>query len=285
MREGWKISGGRPDRRQLAAALDGVVERYGPDRIVMFGSAARGEMTAGSDVDLLLVHDAEHVPAGSPGPQGTGGEGPPMDILEVTQELLAAHRDNGNRVYGVAVRDGLVLYDGGRRFAYGEKTAGETLPRENEDERMVRRFRYQARDATDWLLDAEEKLELARRSKGLSPKHEYENAQASAERALKAMIIAHGETIEGTHELGELAAALRRLGERLPAVAGVGVLERLSGYGKGGGYMGHHDPRETPADRAAYLPTASALYKLAARRVPEILRSRAPAGRDVDGKK
>jgi predicted nucleotidyltransferase len=49
----------------LDAALDVLVRRIvevaQPDRIILFGSAARGEMGADSDIDLLVVKkDVEH---------------------------------------------------------------------------------------------------------------------------------------------------------------------------------------------------------------------------------
>ena len=32
-----------------------IVEKYGPERIILFGSAARGEFTPDSDADFLIV--------------------------------------------------------------------------------------------------------------------------------------------------------------------------------------------------------------------------------------
>jgi predicted nucleotidyltransferase len=32
-----------------------IVERFAPEKIILFGSAARGEMTPDSDVDLLII--------------------------------------------------------------------------------------------------------------------------------------------------------------------------------------------------------------------------------------
>ena len=46
---------GGPDPRRLQAAVDDVVERMRPGQIILFGSGAREEMSAGSDLGPALV--------------------------------------------------------------------------------------------------------------------------------------------------------------------------------------------------------------------------------------
>lgn len=46
-----------PDRRRLQTTLARVVSRFSPEQIVLFGSASRHEMTADSDVDLLVIRE------------------------------------------------------------------------------------------------------------------------------------------------------------------------------------------------------------------------------------
>lgn len=45
--------------KQLKREIDSIVEQlvanYRPEKVILFGSAARGEATEGSDVDLLVV--------------------------------------------------------------------------------------------------------------------------------------------------------------------------------------------------------------------------------------
>lgn len=43
------------DRVTIQRMVDRVVERFGPTRVVLFGSHARGDASADSDVDLLIV--------------------------------------------------------------------------------------------------------------------------------------------------------------------------------------------------------------------------------------
>ena len=47
--------GGRPDEKVLAEIVQRVVEAAQPDKIILFGSAARGEMGPNSDLDLLVI--------------------------------------------------------------------------------------------------------------------------------------------------------------------------------------------------------------------------------------
>ncbi len=44
-----------PGRKLLAGVVRRVVEACQPESIVLFGSAARGEMTEHSDLDLLVI--------------------------------------------------------------------------------------------------------------------------------------------------------------------------------------------------------------------------------------
>jgi predicted nucleotidyltransferase/DNA-binding transcriptional ArsR family regulator len=48
---------GLPFPRALAAAIDSIVSKYQPARVILFGSRARGDAGEDSDVDLLVVFD------------------------------------------------------------------------------------------------------------------------------------------------------------------------------------------------------------------------------------
>jgi predicted nucleotidyltransferase len=45
----------RPSRRATAGMVRRIVERFDPDRIILFRSHARGDASCDSDVDLLIV--------------------------------------------------------------------------------------------------------------------------------------------------------------------------------------------------------------------------------------
>ena len=52
---------GTPDEAMLRRITAAIVEAVQPERVIPFGSAARGEMTPKSDLDLLvIIKDDEH---------------------------------------------------------------------------------------------------------------------------------------------------------------------------------------------------------------------------------
>jgi predicted nucleotidyltransferase len=94
---------------QLIARIVGAVH---PLRIILFGSAARGEAGADSDVDLLVVM-----------PDGTHrretmqylhtqlfGIPVAVDILVATPTDLEQHRDNIGLIYHTVLKEGREVY-------------------------------------------------------------------------------------------------------------------------------------------------------------------------------
>ena len=100
----------------LDAALDDIVRRIveiaRPDRIILFGSAARGEMRPDSDIDLLVVkadvghrgHLAEKIYMNLFDVPG------PVDIIVVTPEDLERFRDRVGTIIKPALREGRDVY-------------------------------------------------------------------------------------------------------------------------------------------------------------------------------
>lgn len=83
-----------------------------PDKIVLFGSAARDEMTQNSDVDLLVI-----VRPGSHRRKLAGeiykgliGVGQAVDIIVVTSEDVERYRNSPALVIEPALREGRVVY-------------------------------------------------------------------------------------------------------------------------------------------------------------------------------
>jgi predicted nucleotidyltransferase len=102
----------RPDQQQLDELVRRIVEAVHPLRIIVFGSAARGEMRADSDVDLLVVmpegthrgHTAERIYL------SVRGAGIPFDVLVATPSDLEKHRDTPGLIYGTVAREGQTVY-------------------------------------------------------------------------------------------------------------------------------------------------------------------------------
>lgn len=89
-----------------------IVEAAQPEKIILFGSAARGEMGPDSDVDLLVVKSGVHRRELAARLYRELADLPvPKDIIVATPEDLERHRDTVGLVYRVALREGRVVYD------------------------------------------------------------------------------------------------------------------------------------------------------------------------------
>jgi predicted nucleotidyltransferase len=89
-----------------------IIEIAQPLRIILFGSAARGEMGPDSDIDVLVVM-----------PEGVHrrrtaqllyrqirGLGVPFDIVVATPDDLERHKDNIGLVYQSILQEGREVY-------------------------------------------------------------------------------------------------------------------------------------------------------------------------------
>lgn len=89
-----------------------VVEVAHPDRIILFGSAARGETGPDSDVDLLVVksgvqnrgHLEEEIHLSFFGLEAS------VDVVVVTPEDVNAFRDRIGTVIQPALEEGIEVY-------------------------------------------------------------------------------------------------------------------------------------------------------------------------------
>ena len=94
-----------------------IVEEVDPDQIILFGSRARGDARAGSDVDLIVV---ESEPFGLERSRrletvrlyrSLAGLGVAKDILLYSRDEVEYWRDSLNHVLARALREGRVLYE------------------------------------------------------------------------------------------------------------------------------------------------------------------------------
>ena len=103
---------GTLDPRTLDEIVWRVVEVAQPERIVLFGSAARGDMTHHSDVDLLIVKDgADALELMSRIYRRLRGVGVPVDALVVSAADVARYRDSHALVIKPALREGRTVYE------------------------------------------------------------------------------------------------------------------------------------------------------------------------------
>jgi uncharacterized protein len=90
-----------------------IAAQFHPDKIILFGSHARGQAASDSDVDLLIVMPVE----GSKRRKATEIDGIladrriPLDLIVVTPEEFERARDQIGSVLRPAALEGLVLYE------------------------------------------------------------------------------------------------------------------------------------------------------------------------------
>ena len=104
-------SGGILDQSILSRIVRRVVEAAQPERIILFGSAARGEMNRQSDVDLLVVKAGAHrrKTAGLIH-RNLRGVGAAVDLVVVTPEDIERYGDTHTLVIKPALKEGRVVY-------------------------------------------------------------------------------------------------------------------------------------------------------------------------------
>lgn len=101
-----------PQVEHLGEIVDRIVRVAAPDRIILFGSAARGEARSDSDLDLLVITAGE-VHRGRLTEEiyaGLIGAGRSVDIVVVTPDDVARYRDSPALVIATALRDGVEVY-------------------------------------------------------------------------------------------------------------------------------------------------------------------------------
>lgn len=104
-------------REDLSGLLEEITRRIrtmcSPERIILFGSHARGDTDLDSDLDLLVImNDVTHSRQESTRiRRALRGLLVPIDIIVATPEQIARYGDSPLLVYGPALREGRVLYE------------------------------------------------------------------------------------------------------------------------------------------------------------------------------
>ena len=102
---------GALDTRILDAIIRRIVEIADPEKIILFGSAARGEMGPHSDVDLLVVKEvADRRDLSVRIRRRLYGVDAAVDVIVVTPRDIERYGDSHALVIKPALRDGKVVY-------------------------------------------------------------------------------------------------------------------------------------------------------------------------------
>ncbi len=96
----------------LEDIINRIVETVHPEKIILFGSAARGEMGPHSDVDLLIIRKGGH------SRKLVGqiyrklhGVGAAVDAVMVSPTDVERYRDSHALIIKPALAEGRVVYD------------------------------------------------------------------------------------------------------------------------------------------------------------------------------
>jgi HEPN domain-containing protein/predicted nucleotidyltransferase len=223
----------RPDPKTLAEIVQNVVAAAQPDKIILFGSAARGEMGPHSDIDLLIIKGGKfnHNRLTRDIYRNlTGAVG--VDALVVTPEVLEQYGDSPYLVYYPALREGKVIYDSGKKQApvptpraragaqrlhAGARRIKPDMQTDISCGGQMGRKRFPPTDPREWINRAKHNLARAGQA---GPDAYLEDlcfdAQQAAEKAIEAVFIHCGLQFPYVHNLRQLLQLLDQRGVNVP---------------------------------------------------------------------
>lgn len=104
-----------PDQAQqiIKRMVNKIVRKFQPDKIILFGSYARGEVTRDSDIDLLVIMpvSGSKLLKAAEIHKSIGAVGIPKDILVFTPEDIAKYGRLVGTILKPALEEGMVLYE------------------------------------------------------------------------------------------------------------------------------------------------------------------------------
>ncbi len=105
----------KKNRTLTSEALDEIIRRIvevaKPEKIILFGSAARGEVGPHSDVDLLVIKSgANRLDLMGEIYRNLRGVGEAVDVIVATPEDVERYRNSHPVVIAPALKEGKVVY-------------------------------------------------------------------------------------------------------------------------------------------------------------------------------
>ena len=101
------------DYGAIDIAVQRILSVMDPAKVILFGSAARGEASEDSDMDLLIVSETDDtVEEAIRARLAIGVVGVPVDILVYTPGEFSELSGNRHSVVHNAIEEGKVLHDG-----------------------------------------------------------------------------------------------------------------------------------------------------------------------------
>ena len=221
---------GAADPAILRTTVERVVERFAPEQVILFGSAARREMTPESDIDLLVIRkrlnreceiERERWRADA---EADAEPAYDADLVLMDRATAEAGRASITRIEGIALEEGETLYAG---------PGTDPLPTGPEywrdGNRMVKKTQFDPEEAERLVAYARDYWKMADDPQRL-PATRCIQLQTCMEYGLKALIIAQGRRVPHKHDLDALWTEAEKTGERIAAVRNPAALARLSRY-------------------------------------------------------
>ena len=209
----------------LAEVVRRVVEACEPESIVLFGSAARGEMTEHSDLDLLVIKGGKysHDRVATAIYKSLSGIDHSVDVVLATPEDIERYRDSWCLVYYPALREG--------RNIYGKRA---TIRRRSQE----------------WLNRAKSNFIRAGQAlEGVYLEDLCFDAQQAVEKPIKAVFIKNGIDFPYTHNIAKLLDLLVEAKIVVPKY--LRAAETLTQYAALGRYPGTMKPATARVHRQA----------------------------------
>ena len=96
----------------LKGIINRIVEVAHPEKIILFGSAARGEFGPDSDMDLLIIKSGDYDQSRLVGDiyVNLHGVGHAVDVIVITPEQAERYRNSHCLVIAPALREGREIY-------------------------------------------------------------------------------------------------------------------------------------------------------------------------------
>ena len=100
------------DINQIKAFSQKIVEKFQPDRIILFGSYAYGQPNEDSDVDLLVILPFDEMPVKTAIAIRQQIKSPfPLDLIARTPDQIQQRLDMGDFFIQDIINRGYVLYE------------------------------------------------------------------------------------------------------------------------------------------------------------------------------
>lgn len=101
------------DQQTLDDIIRRIVEVAQPEKIILFGSAVRGDMNRHSDVDLLIIKEgADALELMGDIYMNLDGVGAAVDAVVVTPDDVERYKDSHAVIVKPALQEGRVVYEG-----------------------------------------------------------------------------------------------------------------------------------------------------------------------------